>query len=263
MQIYKAIDIIDRLPINSGRTQPWVVIAETHAGYKPFVVKLFTTHQVDGAHSVVNEVIGNALARQFDFAVPEMAFIDIPEELVMTKSPAYQTQFSQADTRLKFATLQLQGVKQAIPELPKTFYTKRIDIDTLYAFDNMIRNADRGQQKTNILVGAKMLHPIDHEMALKPSDISTNINALTIEEKFSKYHLLYPYLKRARKTTKLNYFNDFTEYLRILNLNGLNPYFQSLSQEGFSPDTALINGWLSQIQQNSTIFVNKLRTSIK
>ncbi len=261
LQIYKAIDIIDIIPENSGRTKPWVIIAKTPNGLKPFVVKLFTSHQVDSASSVTNEVVCNALAKEFDFSPPEMAFIDIPEDLVMAKSAVFQIQFSTADPRLKFATAQIQNVKQAIPELSKKFYTKRIDMDTLFAFDNLIRNADRGQSKTNLLVGAKKLHPIDHEMALKQDDISVNINNLNIDEKFTKYHLFYPPLKKAWKKTKIQYFDDFSEYLRILNLNRLESYYNSLTNEGFAPNKALINNWLSQIQQNSPIFVNKV-TSI-
>lgn len=263
LKTYKAIDVIDVISESSGRTKPWVVLAETPNGIKPFVVKLFTTHQVDIANSVTNEVIGNALAKEFDFCVPEMALIDIPEDLAMSKGTKLQIQFSQTDTRLKFATAQIPNVSSAIKGLPKNFYKKRIDMDTLYAFDNLIRNADRGQSKTNIMVGSDVLHLIDHEMAFKQSDMSNiDMNTFEIEEKFTTYHLFYPHLKKAWQKTKHSYFNDFTEYLRILNLNQLNSCYNVLENEGFNPPKILINTWLTQIQQNSTIFVNKLQASL-
>ena len=203
LNIYKAIDIIDVISENSGRTKPWVVLAQTPQGVKPFVVKLFTSQQVDFANSITHEVIGNALAMEFELCVPEMALIDIPEDLAMNKAPHYQIQFSNTDPRLKFATARIPNANTLIKDLPKSFYNKRIEMDTLYAFDNLIRNADRGQNKTNMLVSGNLLHLIDHEMALKQNDISgIDMNEFEIDEKFTKYHLFYSYLKRAIKNTK-------------------------------------------------------------
>ena len=199
LNIYKAIEIIGIIPEASGRTKPWVVLAETLQGIEPFVVKLFTTDQIEATNCLTNEVVCNVLAGEFDLKTPEMALIEIPESLVMRKNIVFQNQYFETDERLKFATKQLSNVNTAMKELGKVFYKKRIDLETLYAFDNMIKNADRGQMKTNLLINNYAAYLIDHELALRPSEIN-NLSIVTElpDYKFSKYHLFYRYLKKEK-----------------------------------------------------------------
>lgn len=264
LPVYEAIDIIKVIPASVGHTQPWVVLANTPNGLKPFVTKLYTTDQVDNNNSVTNEIICNALASQFDLKVPTCAFIDIPESLQFRKPIEYQIQYSNADSRLKFATEMLADVTSAVPNLSKKYYSKRVTLDTLYAFDNMIRNADRGQQKTNLLLSSKNAFLIDHEYALHQNRISgINWNNFEIDRVFTHHHLLYPYLKKSIKSKKQYYFDEFQEYLRTLNINQLNTFFTQLSHEGFNTQSININSWLNQLKQNSTTFVNSLKSSLE
>ena len=262
LNTYKAIDIIGVISEYSGRTKPWIVLAETANGIEAFVVKLFTTNQIETSNSLLNEVIGNALAREFDLNVPSMALIDIPESLVLKKSAEVQHQFYESDERLKFASIQLSNVKTALKELPKTFYKKRLELDTLYAFDNMIRNADRGQIKTNLLINKEAAFLIDHELAFNISEISELKNTILVpNEKFSKYHLFYSFLKKGKD--KDQYFEEFREHLNHLNLSKLSSYYNCLEREGFNSNSNMINTWLLEIQRNSNIFVNNLRITLK
>jgi hypothetical protein len=136
-------------------------------------------------------------------------------------------------------------------------------MDTLYAFDNLIRNCDRGQYKTNLLLGATDAYLIDHELTLSDSDI-VNINLITLqlEDKFTKYHLFYPYLKNARWQNKQNFFNEFSFYLNSLNINKLTPYFRQLLNEGFIDYSQPVCNWLEQVKQNGVIFVNHIKGSL-
>lgn len=142
------------------------------------------------------------------------------------------------------------------------FYKKRIDLETLYAFDNMIKNADRGQMKTNLLIDKNTAYVIDHELALKPSEIN---DISKVEElphhKFTKYHLFYLFLKRGKH--KNGYFEEFREYLVHLKLLKLDPYYNALEREDFQPNQQIINDWISEIQRNSNTFVNNLRTTLQ
>ena len=263
LPVYEAIDIVQVISKQSGHTQPWVVVANTPKGLQSFVVKLYTTAQIQQYNSVTSEVICNVLASEFDLNVPQAAFIDIPEALLFNKSLEWQELYGKADIRLKFATAQLSDISSAIPGLPKGYYNKRISLDTLYAFDNLILNGDRGQQKTNLLVGKKAWL-IDHELALQTADISnTDWANFEIAEKFSTYHLFYTYLKRSIKSKKKHYFDEFLEYVHTLNINKLNSYYQQLSKEGYSVDRNIINNWLQQVKQNSIIFVKSLKESIE
>lgn len=262
LNIYKAIEIVGIIPEASGRTKPWVVLADTPQGIAPFVVKLFTTDQIEATNCLTNEVVCNVLAGEFDLKTPEMALIDIPESLVMRKNIEFQFQYLKTDERLKFATRQLSNVNTAIKELGKVFYKKRIDLETLYAFDNMIRNADRGQMKTNLLINNYAAYLIDHELALRPLDIKklSNINDLP-DYKFSKYHLFYRFLKKGKD--KERYFEEFRENINRLNLSKLSPIYSSLENEGFETNKTIINNWIGEIQRNSNTFVNNLRITLQ
>jgi hypothetical protein len=264
LPVYEAIEIRSKISKNVGHTEPWVVLANTPNGVKVFVAKLYTKNQIEQNFSVTNEIVCNILATQFDLKVPDPAFIEIPESLVYEKQLDFQIQFSAADPRLKFATEMISNVNSARDKIPKPYYSKRTQLDTLYAFDNLIRNADRGQQKTNLLLGDKNAFLIDHEYALKYNDISgINWADFKIDKKFTQSHLLHTHLKRARKHSKLAYFDEFQEYLRMLNVNQLGPYFNQLTAQGFLSQSRQINSWLNQVKQNSTTFVNCLKESLE
>lgn len=175
-----------------------------------------------------------------------------------------QQHFDNSDYRFKFAALYLENVNSVRPGVQLNYFKKRISIDTLFAFDNLIRNSDRGHYKPNLLFSAKDAFLIDHELALNNQDIvDINLNSLQLEDKFTKYHLFYPYLKQIMVLDKKNFFNDFTEYLRILNLNKLTPYFNQLVNEGFNDYSQPITNWVNQIKQNNTIFVDKLKGAVR
>jgi hypothetical protein len=261
LPIYEAIDILEVIPAEVGHTKPWVVVANTPQGLKKFIVKLYTVPQAEN-HCVCNEVIGNVLSGQFGLQAPPAAFIHIPDELDMALKPENQEQYYNADTRLKFATEEVQN-KSYITGLSRTQINKRISMDTLYAFDNLIRNADRGQQKTNLLITNRAAYLIDHELILKPNEIcGIDLENFNIEDKFSRYHIFYRLLKKSRKVNKINFFDEFSEYLRVVNFNCLASYFQQLRNEGFTVNENEILNWFNQIKQNQVTFVNKLRISI-
>jgi len=263
LQIYEALEVVEIINENVGHTKPWVVLANTPEGLKKFVVKLYSSAQVDQFHCVSKEIACNILAGEFDLKVPMCALIEIPDRLSFRLSLADQVQFGSADQRLKFATQVLDNVNIAIHDLPKMYFQKRISIDTLYAFDNLIRNWDRGHYKTNLLLGTKDAFLIDHELTFSITDIvNINLNTLQLEDKFTKYHLFYPYLKKAKWKNKQSFFDEFTFYLNSLNINKLTPYFRQLVSEGFPDYSQPICNWLNQVKQNGIIFVNHIKGSL-
>lgn len=264
LKIYQATEIVEVIEQRVGRTRPWVVMAETEKGIAPFIVKLFSTAEVDVQGSLQSEIFCNKLAVEFDLKVPQAALIEIPDHITMRLTIEQQQQYLGSDPRLKFGTYLLPNVNSALPELPKKYYQKRIQMDTLYAFDNFIRNGDRGQQKTNLLISKKNAYLIDHELALKSIDIQNiNLNDHVIEPMYSQYHLFHNYLKRSIRKNKKHYFDEFQEYLKGLSSSNLISLAKQLNNEGFSVNTKLIFDWLSQVKGNSTKFVNSLKESIE
>jgi hypothetical protein len=264
LPIYEALEVIEVISEKAGHTKPWVVSAKTPDGVKLFVTKLYSTFDVNQSNCVTKEVICNLLAREFDLDAPQCVLIDIPEYLTFKLSPEAQYQYENADHRLKFATLKLENVIIAIPQLAKKQFQRRISMDTLFAFDNLIRNADRGFDKTNLLLSPKTAHLIDHERAFSEKDIrNINIDTLQLEDSFTKYHLFFPYLHKSRFVNKQSFFNDFSYYLNTLKINKLNNIFSQLRTEGFLDYSEPIYNWIDQVKQNSTIFVDKLKGAVR
>ena len=238
-------------------------MVNTAKGLKYFVTKLYSREQADRFHCVTNEIISNVLANEFELKVPACAFIDIPDELSFRLPMSAQVQLSTADQRLKFATERIENVKNALPELPARYFLERISIATLYAFDNYIRNCDRGHPKPNLLLNPDEAFLIDHELTFGIEDIAKNLNELTLEDKFTKDHLFYPFLSKIKEKQRQKLFDEFEYYLNQLNLEMLSNYFNQLVAEGFNDYSGPIVNWLNQVKINGSIFVTKLKESLK
>ncbi len=263
LPIYDAIAFVGVVSEGVGHNRPWILLVNTPEGVKQYVVKLFTTQQVQ-RNVLTSEVICNVLAREFGLSVPPAALINIPEELSLTVPPELQPQFDMADPRPKFGTEVLVSAPSYIPGLPKTQINKRISLDTLYAFDNLIKNADRGQFKTNLLMTPDLAYLIDHEFALQEADIQLPKQGLhQIDDKFLRQHIFYPLLRKGSRQTKSEYFGEFFECLRLLNIHNLTPYFQQLIHIGCCSNQQEITRWLNEMKRNSVTFVNQLRGSLQ
>jgi hypothetical protein len=152
LPVYRAISF-DRIIDKGGRTHPWSVLVDTGAGIKPYVVKMFSAYAASQREHVCNEVLGNALARQFDLKVPQAAFIEMDMDFVMTISDfEAQQQFDLADERIKFGSELIEGNYLFNPSFTKGQAAKMVELDSLFAFDNLIRNRDRNNGKPNLLV---------------------------------------------------------------------------------------------------------------
>lgn len=263
LPVYEAMEIVKVIDASIGHTKPWVVLAKTESGLRPFVVKMYSTPQVE-AGCVVNEVAGNYLAGRFGLRAPAAAFIDIPEDVTMSLMPEHQPQYYNADPRLKFASEELKDVKAFVHGLGKQVIGKKISTDTLYAFDNLIRNADRGQQKPNLLLGKRDAYVIDHEFILSAVDIqAVRFENYELDEKYTRYHIFHSYLQKARNKGKRFYFDEFSEYLRRTDFGGLIPLFDQMRGLGFRVEEEAILSWLNYVKQNETKFVNALKGSVQ
>lgn len=257
-QALSFLKIIDK----GGRTRPWVVMVDTEIGIKPYVVKLFTEAQIETRNSVVNEVIGAVLAGEFDFQIPKPALIIFSDSFISTLSNEHRRILDSNDQRIKFGCELLDGINLFQPDLPQRAINGKIDIDTLFAFDNLIRNRDRNSFKPNLLLKEQNVWLIDHELGFE------NINTAIASFKYGTIvadsgHLFYKYLNKANPKTKQKYFGTFVEYLKNLQLNKLSSYYQQLNRHGFLSNEAEIKEWLELVKQNSTKFVNLLKGTIR
>ena len=263
LQIYRATSLRDIAP--TGRTRPWVVTVRTPGGLKSYVVKLFNTPTIQHRDSVTNEVLGNVLARQFGLNTPQAALIDLDDSFKSTLRDLdliEKLEFS--DDRLKFGTELLDGNVSNLLSFNSSEAREAVEIDTLFAFDNLIRNGDRTRNPTNLLVRSNEVYLIDHEFAFDiPQDVASDLKSWYWPNRYADYHVCYEYLKKSILEYKMEYFNVFHEYLRHLNINGLTSYFEQLKSVGFSDAKhPIIKEYLSEVKINSNNFVNALKGKI-
>ena len=168
LPVYKAISfqkVIER----GGHTKPWVVIVDAGGTLKPFVVKLFETYYVENNDCVANEIIGNVLSKEFGLSAPNAALIDLDSDFKSTlKNFNLLERIENTDDRLKFGTELLESVLPfEVAAYDPGQARALLDIDSVFAFDNLIRNRDRTRQPPNILISNNAPYLIDHEMGVQ------------------------------------------------------------------------------------------------
>lgn len=261
LPVYKAIALQQIIEVGA-RTKPWVVSVQTNDSQTTYIVKLFTRDQITFNNSVTAEVICNKLAKHFFLRTPQAALIEFSEDFQMNLKPKYQEILNHRDERIKFGTVQIESDFMFTPGLPKTTFKKACSagLDTLFAFDNLIRNSDRGS-KPNVLFSNGDTWLIDHEKAF--DDLGNCNNELaefsSWKERFFKYHITYTYLKNGRKTSKLEYFREFITMLNELRISELTSFYKQLEHYNYDTNQQVINNHLKHFQQNYVTFENLLR----
>lgn len=262
LPVYRAIAFHDIYSIKN-RNKPWLVSVNADGQIKQFVVKLYGNKSIETHDCVCKEVLGNVLAREFDLPVPNAAFIDMGEDFTSTlRDMQVLEELENADYRLKFGTEEQKGVIPFDTSLSCSQAKEIIEIDTVLAFDCFIRNIDRNRANPNLLIKSDKAFLIDHEWGFQIDEKCGGeiIDNWFLPDKFFRYHVFFDYLKHSNKADRQGYFNTFEEYLRTLNINKLNPYFNQLVQLGFSSKNHnLIKSYIEKMKLNSSIFVKILK----
>lgn len=265
LPVYKAISFRGIIQ-KGGRTKPWIILVQTDSGLEPYVVKLFETGLINFKDSVTNEVLGNVIAPEFNLSVPKAALIEMDDDFIhsIRNFEAVDILHS-TDYRIKFGSELIDGSFQFNHvTFDVTEIKKLVEIDTVFAFDNLIRNSDRNRGRSNILIKRPNSYLIDHEMSFEIDDQTMDeVYKREWDSKYYSQHIFVNYLKESIFRHKKEYFGEFEECLRTLNLRKLQPYFSQLVQMGYSSDKhQLITDYLVKMKENSGKFVNILRGAI-
>jgi hypothetical protein len=262
LAVYRAISF-QRVLERGARTKPWLVLVQTRDRVESYVVKLFDTSQIIEKDSVANEVIGNVLAREFHLPVPSAALIELDADFLRTvRDPVLIDLLKKKDDRIKFGTVELPGVFRYDAATTTLAEARRmIEIDSVFAFDNLIRNPDRNEIKPNILARTKEAFLIDHELGFEiRAEIIQELASWIRSQRYYRYHIFYKLLKGAGHGEKQWFFNEFEECLRTLNVNVLQPYYRQLADHGYaSPKHKVTMDYLFEMKRKSVNFVNLLR----
>jgi len=256
---YKATRFL-KIIARGGHSKPWLIEAEADGCTETLVMKVFTTTQIEARDCVTNEVIGNILAQEYDFSVPQAAFVHTPNAF-WDALPDRESReaLALADPRPKFASVFVETGQKVTPSLSLAYLDENIDLELLYAFDNLIRNPDRGTGKTNLLINDEEdIFLIDHELALE--SLFTGVADFKAEqpERFNKYHLAYAHLKAQKPDFQLAY-----DYLKSLSLHSLEECFAQLTALKYIPRQDAILFHLELIKNNPPSFIKMLQTSLQ
>lgn len=262
--IYQARKLLKVIDIQHGHTQPWVVLCEGKDGWEEFVVKIFTEEHLLQKPRVHGEFVGSWLAGEFDLLTPLVAWIEMDHHFINSLPPRLEAQIDLYDDRLKFGSKILKSFQHFPKGFKRMDFFNLIPIDRLFAFDNFIRNSDRGSFKPNLLLTNSDAYLIDHEFSL-------DLDQHTIQElkdsiwpgKFSTTHIAYPFLAKGNRMEKANYFDDFGEYLRALSLERLQSVLNEVENQGYKANTGMIMDYFRYVKTNPLIFTNLLKGMIK
>ncbi len=260
---YQAESFIKELT-KGGRTRPWLVqvLAEDRA--VPYVVKLFSVAETNQQALLVREVMGSVLAREFELQRPEPALVHFGSLFKQTLSEEQRDRLITNDSRPKFGTLYLEGMPVFDTKFHSQTLRKYADIETVFAFDVLIRNADRTLRKPNLLVEDKQFWLIDHEISQDiPTDFRIRFENGLLHFPYEN-HIFYKYLKRKKPEEKRELFGTFAEYLYRLNPEVLNNYIQQVQDCGYSVEyTALLKAYLYYMKEKNAKFVAFLQNILQ
>jgi hypothetical protein len=260
-QARKLVRVIDA---KHGHTQPWVVLCEGRSGWKEFVVKVFTNDHLLDRPRVHGEFVGSWLCREFELLTPDVAWIEMDNSFLSSLPAALDLKMDPTDDRPKFGSAVLPSFQHFSPGLDDGYFRSLLPVDRLYAFDIFIRNGDRGSYKPNLLISQSSAYLIDHEFAFEIEETTVeDIKNLILPGKFSFDHIARAVLAKAPTKTKSDFFADFKEYLKALNLQDLRGVFNEVQNKGYDAKVATIMEYFVFVKANPSIFTNLLLREIQ
>jgi hypothetical protein len=258
LPIYSALYFAEKL--KGGGTHPWAVVVRG-VDNKPekFVVKLFKQSYLQQHSAVVSEVLGAVLAAEFELPHPRPALIEFTPAFIATLPEAQRKQLAEASPEIKFGCGYLESEYMFAPVLA-TRVLDPYDLETIYAFDNLILNVDRRPAKPNLLLTADEAYLIDHEHSFSALErVFTQLKKGRWEHNYAS-HLLYQHLRNQASRRP---FDTFGEYLGKIKPQSLRPYYEQLTEFGHvTPNFDLLLEYLIFQKNNATQFVSLLRETL-
>lgn len=188
--------------LSTGANRP-IVVKAVDLGTKEageYVVKYRGGERMD-ASACGRELLGAWLADALGIAVPAPAVAQIRREFTDTLPGELRVLLSLKSLGINYSSRYIQGTVPVLygAALDRTLTRQSARI---FAFDQMLRNADRNAAKPNVFVADDQLYAIDHEISFGflftlPSLIGPNAWELnSIDRESAKNHLFYPNLKK-------------------------------------------------------------------
>ncbi len=259
LPIYTAV-LIKEFAIEGGASQPCIMsVIDEQGDFLPsdYVVKVYRrSNRINTYH----EVFGSILAKELELQTPNSALISVPKSILdeIRKHPKYQNW--DIDAGVYFGCEYLPNATSFNPNFPLSQY-ELWNLQSIFAFDVLIRNFDRRTEKPNLLSFKEDLFVIDHEMAFAtikgsiPFEIYLTLeNWRFIINSDNGGHVLRLFLKEINKKNKVE-FAEFFEFFRTLQPDLLYSYTEQLIENDVEIfDIQPIISYLRLVKQNTTTF---------
>lgn len=271
MKIFDAIEFVREIE-SGGSTYPWIIkVVNDNSQPVPFVVKLFTDKQTEAQHPIAKEIMGSILASEFELTVPDFALINFTDSFLYSLPEIYRNKLRDKHKGLKFGCEYKEDAIIVNINNQKAFW-KTYEIGSIFAFDNLVMNLDRGglRSKPNLMIDKEDFILIDHEQLFPFSNDENYYNDLVIKQFHeeiwnydAQHHLFYPYLKTMRADEKDGLFDTFHEHLRLFNIRALDNAMKTLQDHNISVGNyPLIRDYLLAVKNQSSSFIKLLKYSI-
>jgi hypothetical protein len=253
--------------LKGGSTRPWNIACVDSITDPPeeisCVLKLFKpTHIVD-SNSIGKEFVCNLLAGEFDLVTPEAYLVDpFDENFSSVLDDKVKNDLKAKHEGVTFAS-RMVNATIVNPDVKGSVYSID-DCATLFAFDCLIMNQDRGgyRHKSNLMIDDDGLILIDHELTFHFLDGYKQDSYDAIMESFQQNnwfpiylkHIFYGKLKTYRGR-KENLFDTFEEYLTKLDVGKLEGFLKELASHGITVgQNNLLIKYLCVLKQNANKF---------
>ncbi|SUJ28688.1 Uncharacterised protein [Sphingobacterium spiritivorum] len=281
--------------MEGGSTEPILISTIDAQGIEgSYVLKLYKEDYELQAYTTFKEVVVNYLINEFDLRTPEIALVHISDSLALANRSRFnqfknqtRKEFDFSKRKVAFEYLSAQSVG-----FNDNFDLDITDYSTIYAFDFLILNNDRGglNKKSNLLIDENGFILIDHEIcfyfinsqntddynqghSVIFSELDDSVDNTALEmlktsllEKRTLYnystHIFHEKLRQL--SAKQNLFDDFFYYLEELSVIRFEKFIKSLDKYDLQcPSGYLLVEYLRFIKDNMQNFKDSLYTSIK
>jgi hypothetical protein len=123
------------------------VLCEGKGGWSEFIVKVFSEAQLLDKPRVHGEFSGSWLSEKFDLLTPSVGWIKMDQNFINSLPADLEALLDFHDDRSKFGSRILASFQHFPPWFKHSRFKRVLPVDRLFAFDNFIRNSDRGSHK--------------------------------------------------------------------------------------------------------------------
>ncbi len=273
LPIYEAIAVNEKA-ILSGTSKPCLMTLADKSG-KPigeYVVKVFKPRNLLQAANTNKEFYGNILANEFDLLTPKAVLARVGQEIIDELNQSEKYKGFNLIRGIYFASAYIENALDYSKTVKLS--VENWEIENIFAFDVLIRNADRHIRKPNLFFKNGEICLIDHELSFatnlidKPfpemvKDRQKYWNFIEIQnEGLDRQHLFLNQLRELNKKSVVE-FHTFKEYLSTFDIDILDEYNQQLTDLGNDSDIyPIIKAYLTEVKSHSGLFIQLLKDLI-